>query len=74
MLFERRWATTVLENVFTALRAEYEHADKGALYDALKPPLTSARGDSPTYAALGGAFAMSEAAVKLGAVFRAFAR
>ena len=32
---ERRWATTVLDNVFTALRAEYEHADKGAVYDAL---------------------------------------
>ncbi|MEZ5326709.1 MAG: hypothetical protein R3F19_16810 [Verrucomicrobiales bacterium] len=63
--FERRWATTVLENVFATLRDEYGQADKGALFDALKPTLTSARGDSPTYAAIGDSFAMTEAAVKL---------
>ena len=38
-LFDRRWASTLLANVFDDLRAESETAGKSALFDALKANL-----------------------------------
>jgi len=35
-LFERKWALTLLESVVLKLQGEYESADKGALFTALK--------------------------------------
>jgi RNA polymerase sigma factor (sigma-70 family) len=35
-LFERKWAMTLLESVVLKLQGEYESADKGALFTALK--------------------------------------
>ncbi len=45
LMYERRWAITLLEKVMTRLRAEYEAAGRGADYEILKPCLTAERGD-----------------------------
>ena len=36
MIYERRWALTLLEQVLTRLKNEYEAADNAALFDSLK--------------------------------------
>ena len=36
MIYERRWALTVLERVLSRLKDEYLAADNGALFDSLK--------------------------------------
>ena len=55
-LFERRWATTVLEHAWTSLEAEYTVEGKADLFRELRR-FNSARENAPAYA---------EAAVRLG--------
>ena len=67
-IYERRWALTLLDNVFGQLADEYRKADKAALFDWLKQLLP----DEP------GAPAQAEIALKMGmtenAVNQAFYR
>jgi DNA-directed RNA polymerase specialized sigma24 family protein len=46
-LFERRWATSLLETAVARLEAEAEAADKAALVSRLLPTLTGGRGGGP---------------------------
>lgn len=63
-LYERRWALTVIENVFAALRAEMERAGKRELFETLKDMLSpDARHIS--YAEAGARLGLSEDAVKM---------
>jgi len=62
-LFERRWATAVLECVTERLRSEREVAGQGGLFTALLPSLIgSDRLD--TYGRIGQRFGISDGAVK----------
>lgn len=63
-LFERRWATTLLDQVLSRLRAEYEGTERGKLYAAIKGCLTQ---EAAPYAELAASLAMSEGAVKVAA-------
>jgi RNA polymerase sigma factor (sigma-70 family) len=67
-IFERRWATTLLEQAVTRLREEYAQAEKGDLYEALKNCLTIESRSVP-YAELAARLKMSEGAIKV-AVYR----
>src|SRR5437016_13499169 len=49
MIYERRWALTVLENVLSRLKDEYQTAGNAALFDLLKQLLPDAPG-SPSAA------------------------
>lgn len=71
-IFERRWATTLLDLVVNRLREEFALAEKTELYDALKNCLTVESRSVP-YAELGARLGMSEGAVKV-AVHRLRAR
>jgi RNA polymerase sigma-70 factor (ECF subfamily) len=62
--FEKQWALTLLETVLRELRAEYELAGRGRLFEALKPCLMGSRESQP-YATLAAEQAMSEGAVKV---------
>jgi RNA polymerase sigma-70 factor (ECF subfamily) len=62
--FEKQWALTLLEEVLRQLREEYERADKGALFDALKSCLVGSRETQP-YAELAARLGMSEGAIKV---------
>jgi RNA polymerase sigma-70 factor (ECF subfamily) len=64
-IFERRWATTVLERVFEQLRQQYAAAGKAAIYDALREHLVGEAGAQ--YRTIGQGLGMSEAAVKVAA-------
>lgn len=66
-LFERRWATTVLDSVFATLKHEYRARDKSAIYEALKPTLGGTRSGAQTYASVARDLGMTEGAVKLAA-------
>jgi RNA polymerase sigma factor (sigma-70 family) len=63
-LFERRWATTLLEQALARLRREYAAQSKEPLFEQLKTTLTEGRG-SVAYSALAASLKMSEAAVKM---------
>ncbi|HWG42914.1 MAG TPA: sigma-70 family RNA polymerase sigma factor [Gemmataceae bacterium] len=63
-LFERRWAMTLLHQVLDDLRAEYEQAGKGSVFDRLKSVL-SGDSDVAPYSQLAGELNTSEAAVKM---------
>jgi RNA polymerase sigma-70 factor (ECF subfamily) len=67
-IYERRWASTVLEHVLIRLRDEYRVADNAALFDSLKQLLP----DEP------GALSQADVAAQLGmsenAVRQAFHR
>ncbi len=63
-LFERRWATTLLEQALARLRREYAGQGKEPLFEQLKTTLTEGRG-SVAYSALAASLNMSEAAVKM---------
>ena len=63
-LFDRRWAVAVIEQALARLGAEYSAAGKGALFDALKP-LLSSPGEARPYAEIGARFSMNEGAVKI---------
>ena len=65
-LFERRWATGLLENAVARLEAESTAAGKSALVFHLLPTLTGGRGDIPL-AAIAAERGMSEGAVKMAA-------
>ena len=51
LLFDRAWALTLLDSVFSGLRREYESAGKVALFDRLRGVL-SGDPDSPSYPAI----------------------
>ncbi|MEO8352375.1 MAG: sigma-70 family RNA polymerase sigma factor [Chthoniobacteraceae bacterium] len=67
-LYERRWAFTVLENVFSTLRAEMEAAGKIELFTALKD-LLSPDPQNLSYREAGAHLGLGEDAVKM-AVYR----
>jgi RNA polymerase sigma factor (sigma-70 family) len=62
-IYERRWALTLLEQVLTRLRAEYEAAGKLPLFDRLKELLAKESGQ-PSQAEIAAELGMTENAVK----------
>jgi RNA polymerase sigma factor (sigma-70 family) len=65
-LYERRWALTVLDRTLERLRAEYESAGKGPLFDELRGTLT-ADGEGSAHAESAARLEMSVGAVKTAA-------
>jgi RNA polymerase sigma-70 factor (ECF subfamily) len=65
-LFERRWATSLLEHAIARLQAESTAAGKGALTSRLLPALTGGRGEV-SCAAIAAELRMTEGAVKMAA-------
>jgi RNA polymerase sigma-70 factor (ECF subfamily) len=63
-IFERRWATTLLEQALARLRKEYASQGKEPLFEQLKTTLTEARG-AVAYSQLAASLGLSEAAVKM---------
>jgi RNA polymerase sigma factor (sigma-70 family) len=64
ILFERRWATTLLEQALARLRRDYASQGKEPLFEQLKTTLTEGRG-SLAYSAQAASLNTSEAAVKM---------
>jgi RNA polymerase sigma factor (sigma-70 family) len=62
-IYERRWALTLLEQVLSRLRAEYEAAGKLPLFDRLKELLARESGQ-PSQAEIAAELQMTENAVK----------
>ena len=62
LLYDRRWALTLLERVMARLRDEFSRAGKSALFDAIKGTLT---GDAPSHAEIATQLASTEGAVKV---------
>jgi RNA polymerase sigma-70 factor (ECF subfamily) len=62
--YDRRWATTLLDDVRRRLRDEFERAGKGELFAALEPCLTGT-GDNLAYAGLMVRLGMKESALKM---------
>jgi RNA polymerase sigma-70 factor (ECF subfamily) len=65
-LFDRRWATSLLEHAMARLEAESTAAQKGVLMSRLLPTLTGGRGEIPL-AAIAAELGMTEGAVKMAA-------
>jgi DNA-directed RNA polymerase specialized sigma24 family protein len=63
VLFERRWALTLLDGVLASLQSEYRESDKERLFDLLKASLLGDH-DALSYAAAASSLDMTEAAVK----------
>ena len=63
LIYERRWALTVLERVFSRLKDEYRAAGNAALFDALKQLLPDEPG-SPSQAEIAARSGMTENAVR----------
>jgi RNA polymerase sigma-70 factor (ECF subfamily) len=63
-LYQRRWALTVIEQVFATLRAEMEQAGKRELFETLKDLLSPDPQNLP-YADVGARLGLSEDAVKM---------
>jgi RNA polymerase sigma-70 factor (ECF subfamily) len=63
-LFDRRWATTLLEAAMSALRKEYQSRDQAELFARLQGALTG-DGEVHLYADIGHALQMNEGAVKV---------
>ena len=63
MIYERRWALTVLERVLSRLKDEYVAAGNAALFDALKQLLPDEPG-SPSQAEIATRLGMTENAVR----------
>jgi RNA polymerase sigma factor (sigma-70 family) len=63
-LFDRAWATVVLERVITRLRDEHYGEGKGDSYERLKPFLMTGKGEVP-YAKAAADLKMSEGAVRV---------
>src|SRR5207249_4926940 len=63
MIYERRWALTVLERVLSRLKDEYVGAGNAALFDALKELLPDEPG-SPSQAEIAARLGMTENAVR----------
>jgi RNA polymerase sigma factor (sigma-70 family) len=64
LLFERRWALTLLERVLARLEDEQSATGNGPVFQLLKPYLTAAGGSS-SYVELGHKAGLSEGAVKV---------
>ncbi len=62
-VFDRRWAMTVLDLVMTKLRQECAALGKEALFDAVRPSLSAARGEG--HAAAARKLNMTEGAVNV---------
>jgi RNA polymerase sigma factor (sigma-70 family) len=62
-IYDRRWALTLLEQVLTRLRGEYEAAGKLPLFDLLKELLAGESGQ-PSQAEIAAEIGMTENAVK----------
>jgi DNA-directed RNA polymerase specialized sigma24 family protein len=62
-IFERRWATILVERVVTRLQEEYSASGKGGLFEALKPMLDGEM-NPEGYAAVAARLGTTEAAVK----------
>jgi DNA-directed RNA polymerase specialized sigma24 family protein len=65
-LFDRRWATGLLDRTLSRLEAESIAAGKSALVTHLLPTLTGGRGEVP-FAAIAAELGMTEGAVKMAA-------
>ena len=63
MIYERRWALTVLERVLSRLKDEYLAADNAALFDSLKELLPDEPG-SPSQAEIAARLGLTENAVR----------
>src|SRR4029453_9611004 len=63
MIYERRWALTVLEQVLDRLRNEYRTAGNAALFDSLKQLLPDEPG-SPSQAEIAAQLGMTENALR----------
>ena len=63
MIYERRWALTVLERVLSRLKDEYHSAGNAALFDSLKELLPDEPG-SPSQAEIGARMGMTENAIR----------
>jgi len=63
MIYERRWALTVLERVLSRLKDEYGSAGNAALFDSLKQLLPDEPG-SPSQAEIAARLGMTENAVR----------
>jgi DNA-directed RNA polymerase specialized sigma24 family protein len=63
MIYERRWALTVLERVLGRLKEEYLLADNAALFDSLKELLPDEPG-SPSQADIAARLGMTENAIR----------
>jgi RNA polymerase sigma factor (sigma-70 family) len=64
ILYERRWALTVLEQAMDRLRQEYVAAGKTALFESLQVYLSGDKGLAP-YAEIAGTLGLSAGAVKV---------
>jgi RNA polymerase sigma factor (sigma-70 family) len=65
-LYERAWATSLLERALGRLRGEYEGSGKGALFAHLEPTLAGGPGAEP-HAVTAEALGMTEGAVQVAA-------
>ncbi len=63
-LFDKRWATALLEEVLNQLEAEYQRVGKAELFATLKQTLTGT-GESQPYAVLAAHLGMNEIAIKV---------
>jgi hypothetical protein len=63
MIYERRWALTVLEQVLGRLKDEYRTAGNAALFDSLKQLLPDEPG-SPSQAEIAAQLGMTENALR----------
>ena len=62
-VFDKEWATALLDKVLNQLEAEFRREGKSALFDTLKQTLAGSR-DAQPYAALAGKLRMNEGTVK----------
>lgn len=63
-LFDKRWATTLLDRAFQRLQVDYAAAGKGELFQQLQSLLLN-EGSAECYRTLGGQVGLSEGAVKV---------
>jgi RNA polymerase sigma factor (sigma-70 family) len=63
MIYERRWASTVLEHVLSLLKDEYQSAGNAALFDSLKQ-LLPGEPDAPSQKDIAAQLGMTENAVR----------
>jgi hypothetical protein len=61
-IYERSWALALLEKVMARIKAEYLASGRSALFEALQPHLSGARG-RPGYASIAAGLGMGESAV-----------
>jgi RNA polymerase sigma-70 factor (ECF subfamily) len=66
-LFERRWATTVLERALAQLKGEYQESGRAPAFDLLKSTLVGDGSARRPYDALGDALGISEGAARVAA-------